>query len=85
LEVTEARYDSNNYLYISGTMEANGYVSIFLDSGHSLSADANEDGSWLARSDEPIDYTDNQLGYAYAVFNDIQYDTVVFTIPPANN
>jgi hypothetical protein len=85
LVITNVSYSSNNILQISGRMQPEGTIIVFLDSGHSFSSEADLNGNWTIISDEAIDYTDEQFGIAYATFDGIQYDTVVFDVPAAND
>jgi len=85
ITVLNVSYDSNNIFTASGHSEPLSTIILFLDSGHSLSTTTNSSGSWNLFSDEPINYTDEQTGIAYATYNGVQYDTTVFYIPPAND
>lgn len=84
LQVTQALYIVDNHLQISGYAEAGSGISIFLEDGSTLTTDALDDGSWTVTSGEPIDYTDTMDCTAFATSTDgIQYDTVIFEVPPA--
>ena len=84
LEVSSTHRDSADQIYVSGIAEPLAGISVFLETGEILNTDADEIGSWTVSTEEPNYFQDYQYGTVYATTKeDIQYDTVIFVIPPA--
>lgn len=72
-------------LRVAGTAEPLSTIVVYISSGLTLTTTTDANGNWEVSTPSPIVFRDSIYGVAYATTPEaIQYDTVLFEIPPYN-